>query len=72
MKKFLLFISMFVLILLAGCHDDTVNPEPNEYPVDDMGDLNVADDFDWKTTDLVLLKVEGLYNGTVRVAIFLL
>jgi hypothetical protein len=33
-----------------------------------MGDLNVADDFDWKTTDLVLLKVEGLYNGTVRVA----
>jgi len=46
--------------------DDDSNPDPNQ-TVEEMDELSVSDSFDWKTSESVLLKVEGLYNGTVKV-----
>ena len=56
------------ITVLSSCmkDDDDSNPDPNQ-TVEEMDELSVSDSFDWKTSESVLLKVEGLYNGTVKV-----
>lgn len=66
-------LSYLLLILVFGfvihsCSVDEDDPKPDDpQTVEDMEDLSVDDEFSWKTTDLVLLKIQGLHNGTVKV-----
>lgn len=69
MKK----LSYLLLILVFGfvthsCNvdDDDTKPDDSQ-TVEEMEDLNIEDEFNWKTTDLILLKIQGLHNGTVKV-----
>ena len=69
MKRLLSIILIMGLTLgLSSCmkDDDNPSPDPNQ-TVEEMEELSVSDDFDWKTSESVLLKVKGLRNGTVKV-----
>lgn len=62
------YLLIFAALLFSACSKDTDNPDPDpQQTVENMKDLQVADDFDWKTTDLVYIEVKGLRNGTVLV-----
>ena len=55
-------------MLFSSCRKDNDNPNPNpQQTVENMNELEIDDDFDWKTTDLVYIEVKGLRNGTVLV-----
>ena len=69
MKRYLTIALVLGLVAgLSSCmkDEDTFKPDPNQ-PVEEMEDLSVSDNFSWKTSESILLKVEGLYNGTVKV-----
>lgn len=71
MKKLnlLLVLSfLFAGMFFISCNKDNSSPGPDpQQTVENMEGLQVSDDFDWKTTDLVFIEVKGLRNGTVRV-----
>lgn len=68
MKKLVYIIIIGLAFTLSSCmkNDDDPEPDPNQN-VDSMKELEVSDDFNWKTSGSVLLKVRGLHNGTVKV-----
>ena len=69
MKK-LLYLTLIMAfgLLIHSCSPDDDDPKPSDQQtVEEMEDLNIEDEFNWKTTDLVLLKIQGLHNGTVKV-----
>lgn len=56
MKK--LFYPLIVLLLVAfGCEKDTDFVNPNTSDADEMEDLQVSDDFNWKTTYSIKVKL---------------
>ncbi|HKK09628.1 MAG TPA: hypothetical protein VJ939_02275 [Bacteroidales bacterium] len=71
MKKRNLFFVLSILvagIIFTSCSKDNSNPKPDpQQTVENMEELQISDDFDWKTTDLVFIDVKGLRNGTVLV-----
>lgn len=69
MKRLLtMTLVLGITVGLSSCmkDDDNFSPDPNQ-TVEEMEELSVSDDFNWKTSESVLLKVKGLYNGTVKV-----
>ncbi len=65
--------TLVLIFLVAGlintsCRKDDDNPDPDpQQTVESMEELQIDDDFDWKTTELVFIEVKGLRNGTVLV-----
>lgn len=68
MKKLVYIILIGLAFTLSSCMKDDSDTNPDsDQNVDSMQELNVSDNFDWKTSGSVLLKVKGLQNGTVTV-----
>lgn len=66
MKKLLLFVASFVIIL-SSCKIDPTNDDPTPSEDPNMEDMIVTSDFDWKTTTDYSLTLKGNHSNIIEV-----
>ncbi|MDP2724289.1 MAG: hypothetical protein Q8O72_16175 [Bacteroidales bacterium] len=66
MKKLLILLFSFTLIISACKKDPSADPNPN-VPAS-MGDIKVSSNFDWKTTRDIQITLTGKVSAIINVS----
>lgn len=56
----MLFLFVFMTLLIAGCRKSIPSTDNNTSNIDALSRLSAPEDFDWKTSRTVSLRVTGL------------
>lgn len=68
MRTIVFLITLLSVVALSSCHKDPLTtPQPDEQ-IQNMSQLKVASDFNWKTTREVQVVVTGFVNGLIEVS----